>query len=149
MLLWCNDTVDAREQLGYVMLTLYQISLRRHENHSVQAFVHIRSVILVRISVTERTCASPIVNKKNFKKSGANFPHLQPMAELRRNKRGEIGRQHVKAHSCSHVSPCVDRGVARIFQRGGGGVTEATHQIVMSTSTYCTTYYRGMKAHVN
>ena len=29
---------------------------------------------------------------------GANFPHLQPMAELLRNKRGEIGRQHVKAH---------------------------------------------------
>ena len=29
---------------------------------------------------------------------GANFPHLQPMAELQRNKRGEIGRQHVKAH---------------------------------------------------
>ena len=28
-----------------------------------------------------------------------------------------------------------DRGVARIFERGGGGVTEATHQIVMSTST--------------
>ena len=28
------------------------------------------------------------------------------------------------------------RGVARIFQRGGGeGVTEATHKIVMSTST--------------
>ena len=31
------------------------------------------------------------------------------------------------------------RGVARIFQRG---VTEATHQIVIS-------YYRGMKAHIN
>ena len=29
---------------------------------------------------------------------GANFRHLQPMAELLRNKRGEIGRQHVKAH---------------------------------------------------
>ena len=26
MLLWCNDTVDACEQLGYGMLTLYQIS---------------------------------------------------------------------------------------------------------------------------
>ena len=30
------------------------------------------------------------------------------MAELRRNQRGEIGRQHVKAHSCSHFSPCFD-----------------------------------------
>ena len=40
--------------------------------------------------------------------NGANFPHLQPMAELRRNQRGEIGRQHVKAHSCSHFSPCFD-----------------------------------------
>ena len=24
------------------------------------------------------------------------FPHLQPRAELRRNQRGEIGRQHIK-----------------------------------------------------
>ena len=40
--------------------------------------------------------------------NGANVPHLQPMAELRRNQRGEIGRQHVKAHSCSHFSPCFD-----------------------------------------
>ena len=38
----------------------------------------------------------------------ANFPHLQQMAELRRNQRGEIGRQHVKAHSCSHFRPCFD-----------------------------------------
>ena len=29
---------------------------------------------------------------------GANFPHLQPMAELLRNNRREIGRQHVKVH---------------------------------------------------
>ena len=28
----------------------------------------------------------------------ANFPHLQPVAKLRRNQRGEIGRQLVKAH---------------------------------------------------
>ena len=40
---------------------------------------------------------------------GANVPHLQPIAELQRNQRGEIGRQHVKAHSnCSHFSPCSD-----------------------------------------
>ena len=39
---------------------------------------------------------------------GANFPHLQPMAKLRRNQRGEIGCQHVKVHSCSHFSPCFD-----------------------------------------
>ena len=41
---------------------------------------------------------------------GANFPHLQPMAKFQRDQRGEIGRQHVKAHSCSHVhfSPCFD-----------------------------------------
>ena len=30
------------------------------------------------------------------------------MAELRRNRRGEIGRQHVKPHSCCHFSPCID-----------------------------------------
>ena len=29
---------------------------------------------------------------------GANFPHLQQMAELRRNQRAEIGRRHVMAH---------------------------------------------------
>ena len=39
---------------------------------------------------------------------GANFPDLQPMAELQRNQRGEIGCQHVKVHSCSHFSPCFD-----------------------------------------
>ena len=40
--------------------------------------------------------------------NGANVPHLQPMAELRRNQRGEIGRQLVKAHSCSRFSQCFD-----------------------------------------
>ena len=45
-----------------------------------------------------------------FKKTSfcASFPPLQPVAELRRNQRGETGRQHVKAHSCSHISPCFD-----------------------------------------
>ena len=39
------------------------------------------------------------------KKYSANFPHLQPiMAELRRNQRGEIGRQHVKAGTPSAAS---------------------------------------------
>ena len=38
----------------------------------------------------------------------ANFPHFQPMAELQTNQRGEIGCQHVKAHSCRHFSPCFD-----------------------------------------
>ena len=33
------------------------------------------------------------------------------MAELRRKQRGEIGRQHVKAHSCSHFSPCFDHAL--------------------------------------
>ena len=43
--------------------------------------------------------------KKSF---CASFPPLQPVAELRRNQRGETGRQHVKAHSCSHISPYFD-----------------------------------------
>ena len=30
------------------------------------------------------------------------------MTELRRNQRGEIGRQHIKAYSCSHFSFCFD-----------------------------------------
>ena len=34
---------------------------------------------------------------------------LKPMAELWRNQRSEIGRQHViKAQSYSHFSPCFD-----------------------------------------
>ena len=37
----------------------------------------------------------------------ANFPHTQPMAEVRRNQRGEIGRQILKAHSCSRFTPCL------------------------------------------
>ena len=43
--------------------------------------------------------------------NGANFSHLQPMAELRRKQRGEIGRQHVKAHYCSNFSPCFDHAL--------------------------------------
>ena len=34
-----------------------------------------------------------------------HFPHLQPRAELRRNQRGEIGRQHIKGASGSRFSP--------------------------------------------
>ena len=30
------------------------------------------------------------------------------MAELRRKQRGEIGRQHVKVHSCNHCSLCLN-----------------------------------------
>ena len=37
--------------------------------------------------------------------NGANFPHLQPRAELQRNQRGEIGRQHIKGASGSRFSP--------------------------------------------
>ena len=29
---------------------------------------------------------------------GANFHYWQPMAEMRRNQKGEIRREHVKAH---------------------------------------------------
>ena len=45
------------------------------------------------------------IKKKTY---DANFPHLQPVIKLRRNQRGEIGRRHVHAHSCSHFSPCFD-----------------------------------------
>ena len=42
---------------------------------------------------------------KKEKKYSAKFPYLQPiMAELRRNQRGEIGRQHVKAGTPSATS---------------------------------------------
>ena len=47
----------------------------------------------------------PETNNLNYKininnNRGANFPHSQPMTELLRNQRGEIGHQpmHVKAH---------------------------------------------------
>ena len=57
--------------------------------------------------VYEELCRSRRVLSKK-KNCSANFPHLQPMAEMRRNQRGEIGLQHVKGHSCSHFSPCFD-----------------------------------------
>ena len=42
---------------------------------------------------------------KKEKKYSANFLYLQPiMVELRRNQRGEIGRQHVKAGTPSATS---------------------------------------------
>ena len=46
------------------------------------------------------------LKKTNKQRYGANFLHLQPVADLGRNQRGEIGRQHVKAHSCNHFSLC-------------------------------------------
>ena len=45
-------------------------------------------------------CALTVV-RNNFlhhNKGAANFPRLQPMAELRRNQRDEVGRQLLKAH---------------------------------------------------
>ena len=45
-------------------------------------------------------CA-PTIMRNNFlhhNKGAANFPRLQPMAELRRNQRDEVGRQLLKAH---------------------------------------------------
>ena len=45
-------------------------------------------------------CALTIM-RNNFlhhNKGATNFPHLQPMAESRRNQRDEIGRQLLKAH---------------------------------------------------
>ena len=38
---------------------------------------------------------------------GANFHYWQPMAEMRRNQKGEIRRQHVKAHY-TYWQPCTD-----------------------------------------
>ena len=38
---------------------------------------------------------------------GANFPHLQPMAELQMKQKSEIGWQHVKAHY-AYWQPCTD-----------------------------------------
>ena len=40
----------------------------------------------------------PYHHNHNRNNGGDNFPHLPPMAELQRNQRGDIGRQHVKAH---------------------------------------------------
>ena len=59
---------------------------------------------------------------KNIFICGANFPHLQPKAELRMNQRGEIGRQHVKAHSCSHFSPCFDHTSSTVTDDGTGQI---------------------------
>ena len=40
------------------------------------------------------------------------------MAELRGDQRGEIRHQHVKAHSCSHFSPCFDHTSPTKTDRG-------------------------------
>ena len=48
------------------------------------------------------------------------------MAELRRNQRGEIGRQHVKAHSCIHFSPCFDHTSPT---QTDGGTSQIDHDI--------------------
>ena len=44
-------------------------------------------------------------NKTNENETVPTFLTCSQMAELRRNQRGEIRRQHVKAHSCCHFSP--------------------------------------------
>ena len=62
----------------------------------------VKIIIIIIIEISNRLqCRNKNIN-------GASFHHLQPMAELWRNQGGEIGRQHVKAHSCSHFSPCFD-----------------------------------------
>ena len=38
------------------------------------------------------------INHYYINNRGADFPHLQQMAELRRNQRAETGRRHVMAH---------------------------------------------------
>ena len=64
-------------------------------------FMPVKKIIII-IEISNRLqCRNKNIN-------GASFHHLQPMAELWRNQGGEIGRQHVKAHSCSHFSPCFD-----------------------------------------
>ena len=59
---------------------------------------------------------------------GANFPHLQPMVELLRNKRGEIGRQHVKAH---YAAASVHADLTSPTQ-----TNESTCQIDQDTAAY-------------
>ena len=48
--------------------------------------------------VNQRMNYSTRINHYYKNNGGANFPHLQQMAELRRNQRAEIGRRHVMAH---------------------------------------------------
>ena len=69
--------------------------------------------------------------------NGANFPHLQPMAELRKNQRGEIGGQHVKAHSCSRFSPCFDHTSPTQTENG-------TSQIDHEIGAYVPYFFRTM-----
>ena len=62
--------------------------------------------------------------------------HLQSMAELQRNQRGEIGHQHVKAHSCSHFSPCFDH--TSPIQINDGTLSQIDHDI----DVYVPYYFR-------
>ena len=49
------------------------------------------SVVVCALTAMRNNCL-------HHNKGAVNFPHLQPMAELRRNQRGEIGPQLLKAH---------------------------------------------------
>ena len=69
----------------------------------------------------------------------ANFPHFQPMAELQRNQRGEIGRQHVKAHSCRHFSPCFDH-------TSPTQTNDSTSQIDYNIGAYVPTLFKQCQA---
>ena len=64
-----------------------------------------KRIIIIRTRTRTRT------RRRTRGRNGTNFPHLEPMAELQRNQRGEIGHQHVKqvkAHSCSHFGSYFD-----------------------------------------
>ena len=70
-----------------------------------------REIFLIALSITFLNpkilgnISVKMMGLKKKKKYSANFPYLQPiMAELRRNQRGEIGCQHVKAGTPSATS---------------------------------------------
>ena len=50
-----------------------------------------KKIIITAVKVFQSSCED-----EDEEDEWCQFPHLQPRAELRRNQRGEIGRQHIK-----------------------------------------------------
>ena len=94
--------------LSWLYICLRDTTTKCHAGASYASVSSPRVVVPGREFHSSTKSRNGILWTRNDKIRDANFPHLQSMAELRRNQRGEIWRQHVKAHSCSHFSPCFD-----------------------------------------
>ena len=67
----------------------------------------------------------PVNQKVTLQLALSIYNNDEPMAELRRNQRGEIGHEHVKAHYAAASGPCLlssKHGTSRIDHDTGACV---------------------------